>query len=105
MDWLLRLNISAVAGSAYFFGLLLYRLNLSYRDFKKSSEELKSTMDSMRNFEVIEPNRAQTSTQADLAKLIRERRRLLKAKEQRAKARERRLIEHLGSLQIDERQS
>jgi hypothetical protein len=104
MSWVFWLNLAVALAGIYAIGLIVYRLSLSLKSIKIDSEKLKIAIDSLKNIETTEIESAETSSVEDLPLLISKRRKILKAKEQRAKARERRLIEHLGSIKIEKRQ-
>ena len=103
MSWVFWLNLAVSLAGIYAIGLIVYRLSLSLKSIKIDSEKLKIAIDSLKNIETTEIESAETSSVEDLPLLISKRRKILKAKEQRAKARERRLIEHLGSIKIEKR--
>ena len=104
MNWVVWLNLAVVLAGIYAIGLMLYRLSLSMTSIKTESDKLKLAIDSLKNLETADVGSATTSSVEDLPSLISKRRNILKAKEQRTKARERRLIEHLGSIKIEKRQ-
>lgn len=104
MSWVFWLNLAVSLAGIYAIGLIIYRLSLSLKSIKIDSEKLKIAIDSLKNIETTEIESAETSSVEDLPLLISKRRKILKAKEQRAKARGRRLIEHLGSIKIEKRQ-
>ena len=104
MSWVFWLNLAVSLAGIYAIGLIVYRLSLSLKSIKIDSEKLKIAIDSLKNIETTEIESAETSSVEDLPLLISKRRKILKAKEQRAKARERRLVEHLGSIKIEKRQ-
>ncbi|MCF8528367.1 MAG: hypothetical protein K9G13_00420 [Aquiluna sp.] len=101
MFWL---NLAFTLAGIYAIGLIFYRLSLSLRSIKIDSDKLKLAIESLKDIETPDIKSAQTSSVEDLPSLISKRANILKAKEQRAKARERRLIEHLGSIKIEKRQ-
>lgn len=104
MSWVFWLNLAFTLAGIYAIGLIFYRLSLSLRSIKIDSDKLKLAIESLKDIETPDIKSAQTSSVEDLPSLISKRANILKAKEQRAKARERRLIEHLGSIKIEKRQ-
>ena len=104
MNWVVWLNLAVVLAGIYAIGLILYRLSLSMRSIKTDSDKLRLAIESLKNLETADVESATTSSVEDLPSLISKRRNILKAKEQRTKARERRLNEHLGSIKIEKRQ-
>jgi hypothetical protein len=57
----------------------------------------------MRDYQRIEPERVQAATEADLEKLLSERRKLRKSRLKRHQERERRLVQRIRDIEIDKR--
>ena len=98
----LMLLLVAIA-SIYALGLVGYRLLLSARRLNTELTKSKELIEDLNNFEKTMPTGAEASNGADLLSLLGQRRRIRQAKEQRVKARRRRLLQRINNIEIDKR--
>lgn len=98
----LMLLLVAIA-SIYALGLVGYRLLLSARRLNTELTKSKELIEDLNSFEKTMPNGAEASNEADLLSLLGQRRRIRQAKEQRVKARRRRLLQRINNIEIDKR--
>ena len=98
----LMLLLVAIA-SIYALGLVGYRLLLSARRLNTELTKSKELIEDLNSFEKTMPIGAEASNGADLLSLLGQRRRIRQAKEQRVKARRRRLLQRINNIEIDKR--
>ena len=98
----LMLLLVAIA-SIYALGLVGYRLLLSARRLNTELTKSKELIEDLNSFEKTMPIGAEASNVADLLSLLGQRRRIRQAKEQRVKARRRRLLQRINNIEIDKR--
>ena len=89
--------------SVYALGLVGYRLLLSAKRLNIELTKSKKLIEDLNSFEITIPSKAEASTGDDLLSLLDQRRRIGRAKEQRVKARRRRLVQRINDIEIDKR--
>lgn len=98
----LTLLLVAIA-SVYALGLVGYRLLLSARRLNTELSKSKELIEDLNDFEMTMPSKAEANTGADLLSLLGQKRRISQAKEQRVKARRRRLLQRINNIDKDKR--
>jgi type III secretion system FlhB-like substrate exporter len=89
--------------SVYALGLVGYRLLLSAKRLNIELIKSKALIEDLNSFEMTIPSKAEANTGAELLSLLGERRKIGQAKEQRVKARRRRLVQRINDIEIDKR--
>jgi hypothetical protein len=89
--------------SIYALGLVGYRLLLSAKRLNTELTKSKELIEDLNSFETTLPSKAVANTGPELLSLLGQRRKIGQAKEQRVKARRRRLIERINDIEIDKR--
>jgi hypothetical protein len=98
----LMLLLVAMA-SVYALGLVGYRLLLSARRLNAQLIKSKELIEDLNSFEMTIPSKAEANTGAELLSLLGKRRKIGQAKEQRVKARRRRLLQRINNIDKDKR--
>lgn len=89
--------------SIYALGLVGYRLLLSAKRLNIELTKSKKLIEDLNSFELTIPSKAEANTGPELLFLLGQRRKIGQAKEQRDKARRRRLIQRINDIEIDKR--
>lgn len=97
------LPIAAFLIGLYFFALFSYRLVTSSKALFREVSRTNRLLEEIRDYQRIEPEAAQAATEADLEKLLSERRKLRKSRLKRHQERERRLVQRIRDIEIDKR--
>lgn len=98
------LQLVVLVGGLYYLGLILFRIKLSADSLKAQRARLISNIEEIRNAEYEAPIAAETTSGGELGEILRKRLETSKAKAKKAEETKRRLIKHLDSMQLDERQ-
>jgi hypothetical protein len=105
MNWTGWVLLGVTLLSLYLLGLTGYRLFLNAKALKQHIDKAKGLVVEAQNFEELEVSAAKPSSSEDLDELLVERRALLRAKEDRASARQRRLVQRISEIEIDKREA
>ena len=89
--------------SVYALGLIGYRLLLSAKRLNTQLTKSKALIDDLNSFEMTIPSKTEANTGAELLSLLGQRRKIGQGKDQRVKARRRRLIQRINDIEIDKR--
>jgi hypothetical protein len=89
--------------SIYALGLLGYNLMLSAKKLSVQIEKSQELIAELNSFETPNPAKTEPNTGADLVSLLGQRLRLRLSREQRTKARRRRLMQHIKDIDTDKR--
>ena len=89
--------------SVYALGLIGYRLLLSAKRLNTQLTKSKALIEDLNSFEKTIPSKTEANTGAELLSLLGQRRKIGQAKDQRVKARRRRLIQRINEIEIDKR--
>jgi biopolymer transport protein ExbB/TolQ len=103
MGWTLWLVLGVSLVSLYVLALIAYRVFLSGKALQMQIRESGSLIAQAQDFEELELTPATPSAQEDLSRLMMARRAFLRAKEQRAKDNQRRLVARIRDIEIDKR--
>jgi hypothetical protein len=103
MNWTGWVLLGVSLLSLYLLGLVGYRLFLSGKALKQRIDKSQSLLAEVQNFEELEVPSASPSSGKDIGKLLSERRAILRAKEERVRQRQRRLVQRISDIEIDKR--
>jgi hypothetical protein len=103
MNWTGWVLLGVTLLSLYLLGLVSYRLFLNAKALKSHVDTAKSLVAEAQRFDELPISAASPSSADDLGPLLVERRALLRAKEERASQRQRRLVQRIRDIEIDKR--
>jgi PIN domain nuclease of toxin-antitoxin system len=102
IGWIL---LSVVVTGLYVLAMTIYRLSLDARKLLAEANKLSELLASLQNAAEVEIIPATPSSAADYVQLVTKRAALKRKRLLVAQARERRLIERIGSIDVDKRKS
>ena len=103
MGWTMWLVLGVALVSLYVLGLASYRVFLNARDLKNEMARAQDLIEQAQQFQEIEIVPAEPSSTDDLVKLVGLRRAFLRAREQKAIDRQRRLVQRVRDIEMDKR--
>jgi hypothetical protein len=103
MNWTGWVLLGVTLASLYLLGLAGYRLFLNGKALKQHIDKAQSLIAEAQDYEELAVLPATPSSSEDLSNLLGKRRAYLRAKEERASQRQRRLVQRISDIEIDKR--